>query len=132
MGATVIASASTQDAEWCRSLGARAAIEYTAGDLFAQIARTAPDGIDGWWDDSGRHDFAAQLPLMRQGECVVLMASIAAQRSLPIGAAYTRDISLRGFAISNASAFELAGARVINRLLPDGRLITGQRDVPPR
>ncbi|GAA3942583.1 NADPH:quinone reductase [Microbacterium soli] len=122
-GATVIASASARDADWCLSLGARVVIDYAADDVDEQIARAAPDGIDVWWDNSGRHDFSALLPRMRQGGRVILMAGMTARPVLPIGAVYTRDISLLGFAISNASVTDLAdSARVVNSLLAAGRL----------
>ena len=51
------------------------------------------------------------------------MAGLAAHPSLPVGALYTRDASLRGFAISNASIADLAAAAdAINALLASGAL----------
>jgi NADPH:quinone reductase-like Zn-dependent oxidoreductase len=51
------------------------------------------------------------------------MAALDARPPLPVGAVYTRDVSLRGFAISNASVVDLAdAATTINRLLASGRL----------
>lgn len=123
MGATVITSASTRDAEWCRSLGADVVIDYSADDILERISTAAPDGVDVWWDNSGQNDFSTILPLMHQSGRVILLAGIAAQRVLPVGAVYTKDLSLRGFAISNASVTDLAEcADVINRFVATGRL----------
>ncbi|GAA4573834.1 hypothetical protein GCM10023176_39610 [Micromonospora coerulea] len=50
---------------------------------------------------------------------------MAARPVLPIGALYTRDASIRGFVISNASIPDLAeAAAVINDLLATNRLIS--------
>ena len=123
MGATVIASASADDTDRCRSLGAATVIDYAADDVNARIAQAAPDGVDVWWDNAGQHDFANLLPLMAPGGRVILVSGITAERVLPVGDVYTRDIRLLGFAISNASVTDLAdAARVVNRLLSDGRL----------
>ena len=51
------------------------------------------------------------------------MTALDATPSLPIGALYTKDVSMHGFAISNASIDDLAeAARMINRLLDTGQL----------
>ena len=42
---------------------------------------------------------------------------------LPVGELYTRDVSVRGFAISNASVDDLAAAaHAMNHLMSEGRL----------
>ena len=123
MGARVIATASPRDEQWCRSCGADAVLDYHDDDLDEQIRAAAPDGIDVWWDTSGHHDFEAALPRLRSGGRVIVMAALDATPSLPIGALYTKDVNLRGFAISNASVDELAAAAgAINQLLATGRL----------
>jgi len=55
-----------------------------------------PDGVDVWWGNSGRHDLVSLLPAMRQGGRVILMSGITTERLLPVGVAYTHDISLLG------------------------------------
>src|SRR5690606_41850865 len=53
----------------------------------------------------------------------VALAGLAARPVRPVGALYTRDASIRGFVISNASTADLAAAaEVINSLLAAGRL----------
>ena len=74
-------------------------------------------------DTSGRHNFDAIIPVLGHGARIVLMAALDARPVLPVGAVYTRDISLRGFVISNASVSELAeAAKLINPLLAQGIL----------
>ncbi|MCA0297311.1 MAG: NADPH:quinone reductase [Actinobacteria bacterium] len=123
LGARVIATASPEDVEWCRSCGADVVLDYRSAHLDEELRAAAPDGIDVWWDTSGHHDFGAALSHLTLGGRIVVMAAMGANPSLPVGALYTRDASLRGFAISNASVEDLAdAARTINALLATGRL----------
>ena len=124
MGARVIATASPADEAWVRSCGAERVLDYHQPDRYAQVRAVAPEGIDVWWDNSGRNDFAQCLPLMAMGGRVVVMSGLRSNSPvLPVGALYTRDIRLHGFAISNASTGDLAAAaRAINRLLAAGQL----------
>lgn len=122
-GATVVATAAARDHAWCLSRGADAVIDYRDPDLYARIRDAVPGGVDVWFDTSGHHDLPATVPLLRTGASIVLMAGLAAETPLPVGGLYTRDASLRGFAISNASVDDLAAAaRATNRLLAQGRL----------
>ncbi|NKQ54338.1 zinc-binding dehydrogenase [Amycolatopsis sp. K13G38] len=122
-GARVVATSSRHDVAWCTESGAAAVIPYDAEGFDEQVRAAAPDGYDVWWDNSGRHDFEATLPLMRAGGRVVVMAGLGAAPVLPVGALYMRDLSLLGFAISNASVSDLAAAaKVINAGLASGRL----------
>lgn len=122
-GARVVVTASPGDDQWCRSCGAEAVIDYHDPAMYQRIAEATPQGIDIWWDNSGNHDFEAALPLISRGGTVVLMAGMQASPVLPAGALYTRDVSIRGFAISNAGVDDLADAAdAINRLLAEGRL----------
>lgn len=124
IGARVIATASAEDEGWVRACGADAVFDYRRKDLYERVREAAPDGIDVWWDNSGRHRFADCLPMMRLGGRAIVMAGLAGESSsLPVGAMYTRDVSLVGFAISNASVADLsAAAATVNRLLAAGRL----------
>ena len=124
MGARIIATAARRDHDWCRDCGADVLIDYHDDDRYEQARQAAPAGIDVWWDNSGCNDFAAVLPLMRLGGRVIVMSGLrGSAASLPVGPMYTRDVSLHGFAISNASASDLAqAATAVNRLLAAGRL----------
>lgn len=122
-GARVVATASAGDADWCRARGASAMIDYHDPDAWDQIAAIAPDGIDVYWDTSGHHDFEATVPLLATGGRIVLAAGMDATPVLPVGMLYTKDASIRGFAISNAGIGDLSSAaRMINRMLAVGSL----------
>ena len=117
-GARILATASPRDVDWCHSCGAEQVFDYHDPDVEARIAAAAPDGVDVYWDTSGHHNFDAIVPVLAHGARIVLMAALDARPVLPVGAVYTRDISLRGFVISNASVSDLAqAAPLINRLL---------------
>jgi NADPH:quinone reductase-like Zn-dependent oxidoreductase len=124
MGGRVIATASAEDASWCRSCGADAVFDYHRDDLYDRVHETVPEGVDVWWDNSGRNDFAQCLPLLGFGGRAVIMSGLqGADPILPVGAMYTREATLYGFAISNASVSDLArAARAINHLFSAGRL----------
>lgn len=124
MGVRTIATASEADATWCRSCGADVVFDYRRVDLYDRVREAAPDGINVWWDNSGHNNFARGLPLMAFGGRVILMSGLkGAEPTLPVGAVYTKDITLHGFAISNASTSNLASAaRLINRLFSEKRL----------
>lgn len=125
LGARVIASAGAEDAAWCRSLGADVIFDYHRQDLYEQVRAAAPDGIDVWWDASGHNRFAECLPLLALHARVVVMSGLkgTTAAALPVGAMYTSEVTLHGFAISNASVADLAAAAAtINRLLAAGTL----------
>lgn len=125
MGARVVATASSRDEQWCRRCGADVVLDYHREDLPDLIRAAAPEGIGVWWDNSGHHDFVATLPLLRPGGRIVVLSGLDAAPILPVGDLYTRDVSVHGFAISNASVSDLAAAaRVVDHLLAAGRLHT--------
>jgi len=124
MGARVIATAAPEDADWCRACGAAAVFDYHAENRYEQVRQATPAGIDLWWDQSGRHHFAQCLSLLAHGATIVVTAGLRGTAPpLPVGALYTRDVTLRGFAISNAAANDLAAAAAtINTMLARGQL----------
>lgn len=123
-GLRVVTSAAADDHDWCTELGAGAVLDYRRPDLYEAARRACPDGVDIWWDASGHNHFARCLPLLNHRARIVLMSGLqGAHAELPVGQLYTRDITLCGFAISNASVADLAeAAQAINRLLADGKL----------
>jgi NADPH:quinone reductase-like Zn-dependent oxidoreductase len=123
-GARVFATAAPQDFDWCRRCGAHLLIDYRDQALPALLAQAAPEGFDLWWDNSERHVDLA-VPLLKRGGRIIALAGMAARPVLPMGALCTRDASIRGFVISNASAADLAeAAAVINDLLATNRLVS--------
>jgi len=123
IGARVLATASAEDAHWVASLGAEHVLDYRDPDLTARLLDLAAGRVDIYWDQSGRHDFNQALQMLAPGGRVIVSAGLDATPALPIGELYTRDASLRGFALSNASKKDLArAARTINAHLESGRL----------
>ena len=123
MGARVIAGASTGDEAWVAERGADIVIDKHAEDFYDQVGRAAPDGVDVWWDPNGHDDFDRSVPLLAHGARVVVMAGMQSSPRVPIGQLYTREASVLGFAISNASAADLAeAATTINHMLAARRL----------
>lgn len=123
-GARVIASASDGDLDRCRSLGAHAAIDYRDPELGRRIRDATPDGVDVHLDTSGRQDLEAGVEMLARRGRIVLMAAHREESRLPVRRLYTRDGSIVGLAISNASVADLAGAAGrINQLLAEGSLM---------
>ncbi|HWM73565.1 MAG TPA: NADPH:quinone reductase [Nocardioides sp.] len=117
-GARVVATSSHDDLEECRRLGADVVADYRDPDLGPALHRATPDGVDVHLDTSGHHDLDLALGLLAPRGRVVLMAGLAARPELPVGAVYTRDARILGFAISNASIADLAdAAEQVNRLV---------------
>jgi NADPH:quinone reductase-like Zn-dependent oxidoreductase len=122
-GARVVATARAEDADMVRTLGADVVVDYRSPDLAARLHAAAPDGVDVHVDTSGHHDLDLAVGLMARGGRIVLLAGMGARPALPVGAVYTHDLQLRGFAISVATVDELAAAaRRINQLAADGSL----------
>ncbi|OON78058.1 NADPH:quinone reductase [Streptomyces tsukubensis] len=131
-GARVVAVASAGDAERCRELGAAEVVDYRAADIPAMIRETLPNGADLHLDTSGGNDLETAVGLLARRGRAVLLAGAAARPVLPVGALYMADRSVRGFAISNATALELAeAADAVNGLLVDGALEPSAAEVVP-
>jgi NADPH:quinone reductase-like Zn-dependent oxidoreductase len=123
-GTRVVASASAGDLDFCRDKGAAVAIDYRAPE---QV-----DPVDVHIDTSGHHDLDAAVGMLAFGGRLVLMAGLRERPALPVGALYTRDASIVGFAISNAAVADLAAAAEgINDALSLGRLVPRSVDRRP-
>jgi NADPH2:quinone reductase len=124
LGARVIVTAgSDKDLEYCRALGAERAVNYKSEDIIKAIAEFAPNGIDVYWDTTTKPDFERAVPLMAHRGRVIVMAGLDAHPSFPAGAFYTKDCSMHGFAITNATVEELQEcAKLINEWLAKGKL----------
>ncbi len=125
-GAGVVTSSSKSDVGRCLDLGASVALDYRSA-LFAQELRAAVArvsggrGVDVHLETSGRHDLELAVDVLAPGGRIIAMSGIAAANPVPLGKLYTRDGSIRGFAISNATVADLAAAAVaVNRLVVGG------------
>lgn len=109
-GARVVATARPEDFASVRALGAAEVLDYRDPDLPGGLRTATPDGYRLWVDTSGRGDLATGVGLLTNGGRLVVMAGLHATPTLPLGPLYTRDASVAGFAISNASVTDLADA----------------------
>jgi NADPH2:quinone reductase len=119
MGARVIVTAGTgEKIKRCLDLGADRAINYKTEDVATAIRDFAREGVDVFWDTTSEPNFERAVPLLRHRGRIILMAGLNAHPTFPAGAFYTKDCSLHGFAITNATTEELRQyAAEINRLL---------------
>lgn len=124
LGARVMVTAgSEEDLAYCRSLGAECAVNYRSAEVVKVMAEFAPEGLDVYWDTTTRPDFERAVPLLAHRGRIILMAGLDACPVFPVGAFYTKDCSMHGFAISNATLQELRDcAAAINESLAGGKL----------
>lgn len=122
-GARVLATAAAADFDWCRSSGAQDVFDYHDPELLHKLHDAAPERVNVYWDTSGHQDLEALAPLLADGARVIVTAAADPRPALPAFAYYTHDISVLGFAISNARLSDLAdAARTINARLREGTL----------
>jgi NADPH:quinone reductase-like Zn-dependent oxidoreductase len=124
MGARVIASAGTERGRAaCLADGAVSAIDHKSPTLEAELRAAAPEGIDVWWDISGRQDLEFALHHMCRRGCIVMMPRLDARPVLPVRQLCVNDVSILGFAINYASVTEMrAAAERINTLAAADKL----------
>jgi NADPH:quinone reductase-like Zn-dependent oxidoreductase len=122
-GARVLATAAPRDHDHVRSLGAAEVVDYRTEGLAERLAALAPDGIDVHVDTSGHNDLRTAVTVLARRGRIVLLAGFGDEPVLPVGPLYLKEGSVRGFALSHATAGELAeAAQRINRLLAEGGL----------
>lgn len=122
-GLRVVTTSSARDLDRCRELGASATLDYRSQTLADELRTAAPDGIDIWLDTAGHNDLALAVDLLATRGRIVAISGMASAPVLPVGRLYTRDGSVVGFAISNATVDELADAAGhVNEMLASGAL----------
>ncbi|MFF4469879.1 NADPH:quinone reductase [Streptomyces sp. NPDC001599] len=110
-GARVVATARAEDAGAVRELGAAEVLDHHAPDLEARVRGAAPDGYDVHLDTSGQGVLADAVDSLARGGRLVAMVGLGTGPSaLSVGGLYTKDASIVGFAISNATTADLAEA----------------------
>ncbi|WP_435009773.1 NADPH:quinone reductase [Tundrisphaera lichenicola] len=126
VGARVATSAgSPERVEFCEGLGADLALNYKTDDLPNRLRDFAPEGFDVWYETQREPNFEVSIPLLRRRGRMIVMAGRAAKPPLPLGPFYTRDCSLFGFAMFNASPNDQRQcAQDINQWVEAGKLKT--------
>ncbi len=127
-GARAITSSSAADVEHCLALGASAALDYRSEGFAAELHEAAGRlsygrGVDVHLETSGRHQPGLAVDLLAMRGRIIVMSGMSGADSVPLGRLYTKDGSIRGFAISNATVTDLdTAAETVNALLHDGSL----------
>jgi NADPH:quinone reductase len=124
LGARVITTGgSDEKVRLCRELGADLALNYKTQDVDGAVKEFAPEGVSVWWETLREPNFERSFPLLALRGRMVVMAGRDARPPFPVGPFYTRDCSLHGFAMFNATAREQrAAAQDVNRWAGEGKL----------
>jgi len=122
IGARVIATAGSEEKlKICRQLGADAAINHRTEDVDAAIRKFGT--IHVWYETLRQHHLEQALSHLAMRGRLMLMAGRDSRPVLPVGALYTKDCSIQGFAMFNAPPEEQRKAAAeINRWLARGKL----------
>ncbi len=125
VGGRVITTVGSADkAELCRRWGADLVLNYKTDDVPARVKEfTGEKGVNVWYETQREPDFVRTIPLLARRGRMIVMAGRQAQPLFPVGPFYTRDLSLFGFAMFNASPDEQrACADDVNRWLKEKKL----------
>lgn len=132
IGARVAVTAGdAEKAALALGLGADAVIDYKTDDVNAALAQFAPRGVDVYWDATKKPDVERILEVLSQRGRIILMAGLDHRCPLPVGAFYTRNCSIFGFTVTDATVAELAAyAERINEFLGKGLVGKVDRVLP--
>jgi len=125
VGAQVITTVGSADrAALCRGWGADCVLNYKTDDVPAVVRDfTKGQGVNVWYETQGEPNFLRTVELVSRRGRIVIIAGRQAQPAFPVGPFYTRDMSLFGFAIFNATPEEQrVCAEDMNRWLGDQKL----------
>lgn len=91
----------------CRKWGADLVLLYKTEDIVRAIEDfTQGEGIHVWYETQREPDFTRIIPLMARRGRILVMAGRQAMPPFPVGPFYTKDLTLHGFAMFNASMEE--------------------------
>jgi NADPH:quinone reductase len=115
---------SEEKAALCRRWGADLVLNYKSDDVPARVREfTISQGVNVWYETQREPDLVRTVDLMARRGRIIIIAGRQAQPVFPVGPFYTRDLSLYGFAMFNASPDEQrACADDINRWLQQKKL----------
>ncbi len=127
-GARIIATAGADDLDTCRSIGAHLALDYRHHDLPSRLQAAVDNGVNIYLDTSGKPDLDLAIRLLSRGGRVVVMAGLDQRPQLPIGALYTRDAHILGFALSTANTRRARTSSATHQPTPSRWLAPGAQD----
>lgn len=123
-GARVIVTAGNEEKiRWCRELGADLVINYKTQNVEQAIKAFASNGVDIYWDATIAPEVERALSVIAHRGRLILMAGLTHHCTLPVGPFYTRNCTLYGFTVTDATVEELSEcAAQINSWLAKGAL----------
>ncbi|HEU0139378.1 MAG TPA: NADPH:quinone reductase [Bryobacteraceae bacterium] len=114
----IVTSAHHEKAAWSRELGADLVINYRKDDVVRTVLDFCPGGVDVYWDASATPDATRALEMTARRARLVFMAGLKHRTTLPVGAFYSKNLTLYGFTATDATTEELSVcADEINRAL---------------
>ncbi len=108
-GAKVIATVgNAQKAVYCQQLGADLVIDYHAPDLDDQIRAFSASngGVNVWFETQREPTLDRTIAMMAPRGRIVVIAGRQSQPQFTLGAFYTKDLAILGYAMFNASPDE--------------------------
>lgn len=108
-GAHVITTVGNpQKADYCKSLGADVVLDYRSPTLDDEIRHYASTtgGINIWFETQREPTLERTVSMMAPRGRIIVMAGRQARPEFPLGPFYTKDLSILGFAMFNASPDE--------------------------
>jgi NADPH2:quinone reductase len=124
-GRVVTTVGSADKAEQCRKWGADLVLNYKSDDVPARVKEfTQGQGVNVWYETQREPNFERTVELLARRGRMVIIAGRQAKPVFPVGPFYTRDLSLYGFAMFNATPEEQRrAAEDINRWLAERKLV---------
>ena len=115
---------SSEKAALAKSFGADLVLNYKTDDIPVAVKSfTNNQGVNVWYETQREQDFVRIVDLTARRGRIIVMAGRQAQLVFPVGGFYTRDMSLFGFAMFNATPDEQRTLRVdMNRWLAEKKL----------
>jgi len=114
----IVTSANDEKAAWSRELGADLVIDYKNDDLVRTVLNFCPGGVNVYWDATVTPDTTRALEMTARRARLVFMAGLKHHTTLPVGAFYSKNLTLYGFTATDATKEELhLCADEINRAL---------------
>jgi NADPH2:quinone reductase len=127
-----VTAGSAEKAARCVEAGADRVMNYHTDDIVEALRAFAPDGVKIYWDATRSFEMSQALAVLAPRGRIVVMAGLDRHCDLPLGAFYTRNVTLHGFTITGSTTADYAWhAERINRWLAAGTLTAAIEQVMP-
>lgn len=106
VGATVATTVRDEaKAQFAHNLGAEKTVTF-GKDIYTPIKEWAPTGVNAWIETQREPDFLNIVPALAPRGRIVILAGRTAQPLFPVGPFYVKGLTLKGFAMFNATPEE--------------------------